>query len=132
MATKLKEYIKQHDGVPFSWANNNCMSFVMGYLDLEIAPVSWFVGHENAKSCYKEYKKKAKQIGYESLTDVFDSFLQREITLHPRTGFVVAKPIGGLFGHLYGIHFMGFNLFLTEESGLQPFDVEHSDMYWSI
>jgi len=106
------------------------MSFVVGYLDLKELPVDWFLGHSDAKSCYKAYKKKAKEIEFESLADVFDTVLQREITLHPKSGSIVARRVGGLFGHLYGIHYNGFNLFLTEEAGLRAFDIEHSDIYW--
>lgn len=129
---RLKTYLDSKVAAPFSWRDNNCMSFVIAYLGLPDLPVTWFLGHDTPRACYAAYLRRAKETGYGGLSDAFDHLLQREITLHPRTGYVVARANTGRFKGSYGLHWMGQHYFLTETRGLQPFDPEHADVYWSV
>jgi hypothetical protein len=106
------------------------MSFVVGYLRLPELPEKWFLGHRNARACLVAYRRRAKEIGYDDLASVFDAALLRVETLHPRPGYVVGRPVGGDFGMLYGLHWMGYHYFLTDTAGLQKFEPDHADVYW--
>jgi alpha-N-acetylglucosamine transferase len=105
------------------------MSFVVEYLDLDQLPVKWFLGHKDSNSCYKAYIKKAREINYVSLQDVFDDLLEPVETLYPKDGMVVATKDGSRFGYAYGLHFGGMDYFMTEE-GLCPFDIKPDNIYW--
>lgn len=128
----LRAYLQQKIAQPFSWRDNNCMSFVVEYLDLPELPVAWFLGHDTPQRCLAAYRRKAREIGYDSLSDVFDDILGRDLTLHPKPGSVVGRNVGGAFGTAFGLHWRGLHYFLTEEQGLVTFDPQHDDVYWVV
>ena len=129
---RLKAYLDQKAREPFSWRDNNCKSFVVEYLDLPELPVAWFRGHDTPRACFMAYTRKAEELGCLNLSDMFDDLLVRQTTLFPHSGYVVGRPLGGAFGLGYGLHWMGYNYFLTDKAGLQPFDPAHADVYWSV
>lgn len=134
MGSYVKEYIDSKINVPFSWGSNNCLSFVIEYLNgtgFKELPLAWFVGHPDAKSCYRAYKKHARELRYKDIVEAFDDLLYPEITLYPRDGFVVVKPYGDLIGYSCSVHYGGYNYFL-DELGLTRQEPEPKDLYWSI
>lgn len=128
-----QDYLQTKKDLPFSWKDNNCLSFVVEYVNLSypLFEVDWFLGHDTAQGCYRAYRKKCKELGYKNIVDAFDDNLDAEITLYPRPGFVVAKPVEGLVGYAFGIHSNGLNHFLTDK-GLVSLQPEPKDLYWSI
>lgn len=129
---RIDLYIADKSAVPFSWSENNCMSFVVEYIADHRLPLEWFLGHNTAKACFREYRAKAKHIGYDTLADVFDTILTPELTFYPRDGFIAARPVDDLFKYAYGLCYKGRVYFFSDQDrGLIATDPECSDMYWS-
>lgn len=125
----IRDYIARVSQNSFSWESNNCMSFVVGYLNMRDIPVEWFLGHKDAKSCYKAYLLKSREVGYDSLQDLFDGLLEPMVTLYPKDGYVVATRDVSKFGYAYGLHCGGVDYFLTE-SNICSFDTKPENIYW--
>lgn len=129
---RIEAYISAQRGKPFTWAENNCMSFVVDYLQRPELPAALFRGYDTPQDCFRAYAKAAREMNYAGLVDAFDALLRPEMTLHPRDGFVVGRPTASAFGHLFGLHWRNGNWFLTEETGLVPTLPQNDDLYWSV
>ena len=127
----IEDYLNSKKDTKFSWTENNCLSFVVEYLDLDELPLEWFLGHDNEVQCYRAYKKKLRELRYSDIVDAFDDILQAEVTLWPRDGFIVATPASGLVGKVFGLHYKNRNFFLDVD-GLKSIPVSPHDLYWSI
>lgn len=126
----LKNYLNSHEGVDFSWSDNNCLSFVSGY-HKGVFPKDWVEGYSTTREAVVAYRKNLKAYGYEDILDAMDDILEPCLTLHPKDGLVVAKKTDSVMGYVFGLTYMGVGWFLSEDS-LIALDVEYTDRFWNV
>lgn len=127
----IEKYLDKKSKEEFSWQYNNCMSFVFEYLNMKEVPLEWFLGHKDERSALVAYRRKARELGYKDVSELFDDHFDRELTLHPRDGYIVVRKTEDLLGVACGLTYNKMNVFYTEE-GLTIFPFEVSDRYWRV
>lgn len=127
---RLKKYLNGQG--KFSWANNNCLKFVSGALeaqDVSPLPPDWYEGFWDTRSGIVHYRKTLSKYNKTDILDALDSLFDREVTLHPRSGWIIGRKSGDLLGYCFGVVFNDQGYFLSE-GGLVVTRLQASDLYW--
>lgn len=129
---RLKEYLESVGG--FDWGSNNCLKFVSGGLEaqgLQGLPSDWYEGYSNDRTAILHYRKTLKKYDKANIIDAFDSLFDRQLTLHPEDGMVVARKTGDVLGYACGLVFRDRCYFLHEQ-GVVATPIEATDKYWRV
>lgn len=128
----LKDYLE--GDIKFSWQDNNCLGFVSGALEAQgLTPLKedWYRGFWDTRSAIVHYRKTLLKYKEPNILSAFDNLFSRELTLHPRTGMIVARKTGDLLGYAFGVVYNGQAFFL-DYSGVVCTNLEVSDLYWRV
>lgn len=126
----LEEYL--HNQGKFSWKDNNCLKFVSGALEVQGVdplPEDWYKGFWDTRSAILHYRKTLSKYGKGDILVALDDSFPRELTLHPRSGWIVGRQSGDLLGYLFGVVYNDQSYFLSE-GGLAVTHLKPTDIYW--
>ena len=133
---ELIDYIRQSASVPFRWGKMDCLSFAneccriqtgSGFADEFIS------GYSSAFGALKKYRQEQRRSErYSTIVDVADDRMERQETLHPRLGWIVAKPMKAAapLGYSFGVVLDHVRLVFVAPDGLVTLPPDHDDLYW--
>lgn len=130
----LIEYLEENKDKPFSWPDHNCFSFTSNYVKKitgsPLFPEGYVFDNRNWKQAFKSQKKFFQDYGHNDIADYIDTKFQREFTLYPGDGLIVAGQ--DPFGRIFGVTFEGYCFFLTEKDGLLGIEPKAQNIYWRV
>lgn len=127
---RLKEYL--HNQGKFSWKDNNCLKFVSGALEVQGVdplPKEAYEGFWDTRSAILHYRKTITKYGASNILQAMDDRFTRELTLHPRSGWIVSRESTDVLGYCFGVVYNDQAYFLSE-GGLAVTHLKPTDIYW--
>lgn len=127
----LRDYLQGSDK-PFSWGEHHCLSFVSGALEAmgkEPLPSDWLSEVKTPREAMKLYNKVKKGHRSSDIIEELDRLYEREVTLSPQDGLIVARKSGDVLGYSFGVTFSTRCVFVGIE-GLVIDPPRITDKFW--
>lgn len=129
----LISYLTEVEYRPFRWGQHDCLTFSNQAVKLQRGfgwADEWLTGYTTPRGAFLKYRREQlNSDSFETIIDVADERMSRELTLHPRFGYIVGRQCSGALGWAFGVVGKGMALFVDEQ-GLVPSELRHDDLYW--
>lgn len=133
----LIDFIHASQSKPFAWGKHDCLTFANRCAQIQAGhgfADEWMGAYRTAVGAARLYLKgKREHSDLGDIVGLADARMEREMTLHPRFGMIVAKRMDKVapFGLSFGVVLDQMRGAFVGPAGLVSLLHDHDDMYWS-